>query len=209
MAERKIVGVLGGTFNPIHYGHLIIASFACDHFNLRKVLFIPNRIPPHKNPEEIASPEERMDMVKLAIEDDPRFEVLDIEIKREGISYTYYTIRELKKFYPHLAFIFGKDSLLYSKWYNLEGIMELLDLVIVADRLSPAPSPDLLSEFARHPVLSRYIDKISILPAPIIQISSSMIRERIRKGLSVKYLLPEKVERYILEKGIYRPKVLS
>ena len=207
--KREIVGILGGTFNPIHHGHLILASFAYDTFNLSKVLFVPNRVPPHKTPEDIASPEDRLNMVKLAIEDDPRFLVSDIEIAREGVSYTFHTLRALKERYPKLAFICGKDALLRSKWYNLDGIMELLDLMIVADRLSPTPSPDLLSELAKHPVLGRFTQKIAILPIPLIQISSSMIRERIRKGLSVRYLIPRKVEEYIFSKGLYFPRELA
>ncbi len=210
---RGLVGILGGTFNPIHYGHLLLASFAYEEFNLSKVIFIPNRHPPHKHLEDMAPPEDRLRMVQLAIKDDDRFQVSDIEISQDRVSYTYHTLLQLKERYPRLAFICGKDTLLKSRWYRLRDILEELELLIVADRLTPLrvggielyePPEDLYQSFRRHPILGSYLEKIRLLQMPLIDISSTMIRERIKRGLSIRYLLPPEVEAYIRARGLYR-----
>ncbi len=210
-----IVGIFGGTFNPIHYGHLILASLAYEEFKLDKVIFIPNRQPPHRPTDDLAEPELRYEMVKLAIRDDPRFEVSDIELRRPEPSYTYYTLTELVRTYPKLAFICGKDAILRSRWYKLEAIMELLEYMIIANRVMPVTSvngklklyttgDELYTELRTHPIMSKYTHKVKLLRMPFIDISSTMIRYRLKNGLSVRYMLPESVIEFIENRKLYR-----
>ncbi|MCM8792245.1 MAG: nicotinate-nucleotide adenylyltransferase [Candidatus Omnitrophica bacterium] len=186
------IGILGGTFNPIHLGHLILAEEVGYKLNLDKVIFVPTYLPPHKDTSEIASAIDRFKMVKLAIKRNRRFSVSDIEIKRKGRSYTIDTIQEFKKMYPHdeLYFIIGSDLISYlDSWKDLDRILKLIKF-IVATR--PGYS------------LSSLPDYISKLDIRAIDISGFQIREAIKNKKPFRYLLPEAVYKYINKKGLYR-----
>lgn len=186
------IGIFGGTFNPIHFGHLVLAEQAYEKLKLSKVIFIPSFHPPHKNSQGIVSAFHRYNMVRLAIQGNRRFEVSDMEIKRRGCSYLVDTLREFKKIYPkvELFFISGSDvSVQIAKWKSIEEILSLSKFVL-------AKRPGYrLKKYSRH------IFMISITE---LDISSSIIRQKIRLGRSIRYLMPMRVYKYIKDKGLYR-----
>lgn len=184
------IGILGGTFNPPHIGHLILAEEAKDTFNLDKVFFIPTYLPPHKD-VPLAKAEDRLEMVKLSIKDNKNFECLDIEVKRGGKSFTIDTLKELRKRYPRddLFLIIGSDLAEdFTSWKDYKEIIKIAK-VLVARR----------GEFLKN-------NEFGFLFFDIVQIdvSSSLIRERIKKGLSIKYLVHPAVEKFIKKKGLYQ-----
>ena len=184
-------GLLGGSFNPIHHGHLITALRAAEAVKLDRVRFIPAAVSPLKNGDGLAPAAHRWAMLRRALRGTPRFEASDLELRRGGVSYTVDTLRELKtKTRARLYWILGTDAArLLPRWKSIDEIRRLARFVIVTrpgDRVSQNRSKD------------------HIVRAPLLEISSSEIRERARKGLSIRYLLPDSVERYIREKGLYR-----
>jgi nicotinate-nucleotide adenylyltransferase len=200
----KSLGILGGTFNPIHIGHLIAAQEAMCAYNLDKVVFIPNRTPPHRITETgILNAEDRFEMVSTAISSNPRFFSSRIEIDRPEISYTYETVKELARIYPgtELYFISGMDSLLDYEWKNLEELLDGLKLFICVTR--PGYNrKDLESKLDN--IVNGRKNKIQFLEIPDVHISSSLIRKRIREGKSIKYLVPEEVESFIAARSLYK-----
>lgn len=196
------IGILGGTFNPPHIGHLIMAEYAVCEFGLDKILFMPNGTPPHKRDTEVKSLD-RLEMTKMAIERDSCFELCDIEVKSDEISYTYNTLEALKKMYAKdkLFFIVGADSAAeMGTWRCPEKIFVNCE-IIVADRVSKR-HPKIEEEIKT--VAKKYGVKLHRLSMPIIEFSSTDIRNRIKQGLPYKYMIPEKVENYINIKGLYR-----
>lgn len=196
------IGIIGGTFDPIHYGHLIAAEWAKDELNLDKIIFIPAANPPHKELQEILDEKYRYLMVSLAIKDNKNFTISDHEIQRGGKSYTIDTLKHFKKVYPNseLFFIMGFDSLLsLPTWKDVEGLEELCTF-IVATR--PGYTLD-QNDNIYDKLPSGIGDKVVFLEIPEIEISSSLIRERVRKGKSIKYLVPEAIEKYIYDNNIY------
>ncbi len=210
------IGILGGTFNPIHYGHLRIAEEVRERFNLTKVLFIPSGIPPFKiYGTELISAHHRAEMVRLAIKSNPFFEISYIEIKREGISYTVDTLEILKEQYPDstLYFIAGADAVAdLPKWKRPHRILELAEFIVVTRPGTPLlglknlltygiPEDGLMrfikeeiEEFHHRPF---YFERVSA-----ISISGSLIRSFMKAKKSIKYLLPEEVEYYIIKNRI-------
>ncbi|MFH0839352.1 MAG: nicotinate-nucleotide adenylyltransferase [Candidatus Omnitrophota bacterium] len=187
------IGILGGTFNPIHAGHLILAEEALGKLCLDKVIFVPTFIPPHKSDEDLVDPNHRYRLIELAIKDNPNFEISDIELKRRGKSYSIDTLRQFKKRFgkfTKLFFITGSDSLgeLFS-WKDINDIFKLSQFV-VANRPG-------------YPVkgLPKEAELVLITP---IEISSSQIRKRIKEGLSIRYLVPDSIWHYIIKKRLYR-----
>jgi len=185
------IGIFGGTFNPIHFGHLVLAEQAYEKLNLDRVIFIPSYYPPHKKVHDIISATHRYNMVNLAIQGNPRFEISDIEIKRKGRSFLIDTIRQLKKIYPksELFFISGSDvSSQISKWKSIEEILSLAKFVL-----------------AKRPGyhLKKYNSNISVISITELDISSSMVRRKIKLGQSIRYLMPMRVFKYIKEKSLY------
>ncbi|WP_077214046.1 nicotinate-nucleotide adenylyltransferase [Bacillus dakarensis] len=189
----KNIGILGGTFDPPHYGHLLMANEVLHGLNLDEIWFMPNQEPPHKEKSDQIRNEDRLEMLELAIKDEPRFRVEKIEFERPGPSYTYDTVKLLLELYPDVTFYFiiGADMIEYlPKWYKIEELMELLTFVGV-DR------PNYEHE-TPYPII--YVD------VPEFAVSSSLIRERVREGKTVKYLLPDTVIQYLKENRLYGSK---
>lgn len=196
------IGILGGTFNPIHYGHLIIAEYIRVDQNLEKIIFIPTGIPPHKNKEEVLDGKIRGEMVALAIESNPKFECSTIEIYNEETSYTIDTIKSLKSQNPKDEFhmIIGGDSLMSLRTWK--GYKELIGItnIIVGDRYC-ACGETIMREIDRLNCETK--NTITSIKTPIIEISSTEIRNNLREKRSIKYLVPENVENFIQKRGLY------
>jgi nicotinate-nucleotide adenylyltransferase len=197
------IGISGGTFDPIHHGHLIIAEDVREKFNLDKVVFIPTGIPPHKLNLKVTPPEHRYNMVCSAISTNPHFEVSRIEIERPGYTYTVDTIFQLKNMLEpesRIFFITGADVIPeLLTWKSYEQVFNLCEFIAV---LRPGyRKGELISktEYLRE----KYKAAIHIVEAPLIGISSTGIRERIREKRTIKYLVPEAVEKYILNNNLY------
>ena len=194
----KRIAVMGGTFNPIHYAHLLSAEQVRIGLGYDNILFIPSARPPHKVADtDIIEPEHRYQMALLAIAGNPGFEVSRIELERAGPSYTIETLKSLRKLYgetAELAWIIGADSLIeYKVWRDFDEV--LARCVMIA---TTRPNYDL----NRVPLEVR--KRVTTFPVTGIDISATAIRERIRKGLSIRYLVPETVEAYIQQYRLYQ-----
>lgn len=199
------IGLLGGTFNPIHSGHLALAQSAFEGFDLDKVVFIPCRKPPHKDAAPLASAEHRLAMLELAIEDDIRFEISRVEIEREGPSYSIDTVSWFAENYPgqELFFIIGADTLPeLHLWKDIDRLLEKCRFISFErpgteiSRLTPEKIdlPD--------PWPERLLKDLS--KGLRFEVSSSELRYRIAEGFSIKYLVPQPVEMYIAEHSLYK-----
>lgn len=201
---RNKVGILGGTFDPIHTGHLILAEAAYESFSLDYVLIMPNGNPPHKAGQVNATMEQRTRMAELAVADNPHLKVSDFEKTPQDYHYTYETLEFLKKEHPDTDyyFILGADSLVhFHTWMEPRRICEACS--ILAATRDHMESEELT---ARIWELSRVFGAhIYPMETPNIDISSNMIRERVRTGRSIRYYVPEAVEEYIYKKGLYCP----
>nr|WP_108669577.1 nicotinate-nucleotide adenylyltransferase [Peribacillus acanthi] len=187
---KKNIGILGGTFDPPHIGHLIIANEVMHTLGLDEIRFMPNSVPPHKEKTQKISNQARLDMLELAIKSNGQFRVEAIELDREGPSYTYDTIRLLLQQEPDLNihFIIGADMIEYlPKWFKIDELVTMVQFVGVK-----RPS---YNEVSPYP--------IQLVQTPELVISSSMIRSRLNLGKSIRYLVPEQVETYIKENGLY------
>ncbi len=216
--NKKSIGLFGGTFNPVHIGHLRGAEEIAELFNMSKVFFIPSCIPPHKNPEAIAPAMHRFEMINLAIQTNPLFSVSDIEIKREGSSYSVDTIRYFKNFYDQtteIYFITGTDA--FGEINTWKGYPELFSLCnfIVMSRpgcMQLEPKALINDEIEGRFIVNGKKGKVFIhnsgkriffISITLIDVSSSRIRNKFHKGLSSKYLVSEKVEKYIINNRLY------
>lgn len=196
------IGIMGGTFNPIHNAHLLLGELAKEEYKIDRLLFMPGGNPPHKRDKQIVSAEHRMNMCRLAIEDNPDFTLCDYEIKKDGYSYTVETLEHFKKTYPddELFFIIGGDSLFaFEKWYCPEKILTLTTL-LVFDRTGSGE--DISAEIDR--LKKKYNADINLIHAPKFDISSSGIRERIKEGKTVRYMTASSVIDYIEKHGLYK-----
>ena len=195
------LGILGGTFDPIHTGHLIIAEEARCRFGLDKVIFVPAGIPPHKPDEPISDREHRYKMTALAIEDNPAFEISRIEIERQGPSYSVDTLTEFKRIYGEdtcLYFIMGMDSILeILTWHEPEKLIKLTKIVAAA-------RPGYSIDDVKQKLPSEFLAWTVFLETPGIYISSTDLRKRAAAGMSIKYLVPRAVEEYIIENKLYK-----
>jgi len=194
---------MGGTFDPIHYGHLVTAEAARSRFDLDMVVFVPSGKPPHKKDYPVTAAEHRYLMTVVAVVTNEFFEVSRIEIDREGYSYTIDTIKQLRQIYPEteLYFITGADAVLeILTWKNMSEILDDCHL-IAATR--PGYELDGTKNDLKKAVGSN-INKIHSIEVPALAISSTVIRQRVAQGLPIKYLLPEAVEQYILKNKLYR-----
>jgi len=203
----KKIGIMGGTFNPIHNGHLVTAQEALSQFKLDKVIFIPTGNPPHKIENEVASAEDRYIMTVIATSSNSNFFVSRMEIDRKGKSYTIDTVRQLRKIYGKnslLYFITGADAILeILTWKNTGEIVSLCKF-IAATRLGYNLSriEDLRKRlFGKAGAADK---KIYVMEIPALSISSTDIRNRVRHKRPIDYLLPEGVSNYILKHGLYK-----
>ncbi|MBP7175948.1 MAG: nicotinate-nucleotide adenylyltransferase [Thermoclostridium sp.] len=197
-----MIGVFGGAFNPIHTGHLLLAEYIREEFKLEKVVFVPAGKPPHKQEEDLQASQHRFNMVCKAVSRNPFFEVSEVEINRTGVTYTSDTLEELAELYPgkQLGFICGADSIInLTTWHNIHKIFEIA-VLIVADR----PNTD-ETEFQSMLRWFRdeYNAKILIAGTPLVEISSTQIRERLKNGLSTRYMVPDEVLSYIQLHKLY------
>ncbi|MEI0700609.1 nicotinate (nicotinamide) nucleotide adenylyltransferase [Brachyspira intermedia] len=190
------IAILGGTFDPPHLGHLILADTVITNCNYDKVIFIPAKIPPHKNISGEVSNEDRLNMLKLSIENDERFLLDEYELNNDGVSYTINTLNYLYKNYDiegKIGLIIGADLIKgFDKWREPERIAEISDITVV----NREDDKNLYKE---------NIDKynIKVIMAPRIDISSSLIRNRIKEKKGFRYFVKEKVYDYIVSKKLY------
>ena len=209
------IAVHGGTFDPIHYGHLRAAEEVSEGIGLDKVLFMPAFQPPHKPEEKITQAQARLEMIRLAIKDNPRFEASDIEMKRGGRSYTVDTVRELKKEGLSLYLIVGNDSFNeITTWCEYEEIIGLAGLIVVprpgypVKKVAEVLPVELARKFWYDSATDSYQNSwgtsVVYFKTTLMDISSSEIREMVRRGLSVRYLMPTSVIDYIAKEGLYR-----
>ena len=194
------IGVLGGTFDPVHLGHLIMAEEVRVRLDLAEILFVPAGQPWLKPNIPISTAKHRVEMVRLAIADKPYFKLSTMEIERAGPSYTVDTIAELQgQLGAELFFILGWDNLAQlPQWHEPSRLVKMCHLVAVPRVGYPAPDLDSLE--ATIPGLSQ---ATILLDTPLIDINASAIRNRVGQGLSISHLVPEPVERYIKEQGLY------
>lgn len=193
------LGVLGGSFDPPHVAHLAIASEAFHALGLERVLFVPAAAPPHKGAHERSPAEVRLELTSLAIDDDLRFTASGIEIERD-LVFTTETLRALRERYGDhdLVFIMGSDSLLQLETWHAPD--ELLSLCTLAVAPRPGDTPEVVAAAA-----ARWNgDRVALLDAPALDVSSSDIRDRAAQHRPIRYLVPRRVEQYILETGLYR-----
>lgn len=199
----KSIGILGGTFNPIHNGHLYIASEAMEELNLSEVIFIPAGNPPHKNDLAILEASIRGEITKAAIKDYKGFTYCDYEINKKSYSYTYETLQYLKNKYTNerLHFIVGADSLLnLHEWKNVPEILKLAQLVVF---MRPGSSIEELKKVKKH-TEEYYSTEIILLELLQMDISSRDIRKRIQENRNYQFLVPKEVFNYIEANGLYR-----
>ncbi|WP_102026959.1 nicotinate-nucleotide adenylyltransferase [Salirhabdus sp. Marseille-P4669] len=185
----KKIGLFGGTFDPIHVGHLLMAEEVYERLNLDEIWFIPSYVPPHKT-GTTTSPDDRMRMLQLATEDNDHFRIEDMELKRKGTSFTFDTIEQLKQSHPDKQFLFiiGADMVEYlPKWYKIEELIHNITFVGV--------------KRVGYEVKSKY--PIIEVEVPMIEISSTILRNRLKHGGTTRYWLPKKVREYIRENGLY------
>lgn len=195
------IGVIGGTFDPIHYGHLAAAEEARVRVNLEKVLFVVALLPPHKLDEDVTPVEHRLAMVRLGIASNPHFEISLVDVDRPGPSFTVDTISMLQEQWgpdTELFFVMGLDSLVeVPTWHQPERLIRLCHLVAVS---RPRFEVDMRQLEASAPGIS---SRVEIIDMPEVDISSSDLQRRVKEGLPIKYQVPEEVERYIIEHRLY------
>jgi len=197
-------GIMGGTFDPVHYGHLVTAEAVRDEFKLDKVVFVPTGKPPHKKGYKVTDAKHRYLMTVLATVTNPFFEVSRIEIDREGYTYTIDTVLEFKKMQPEdtkIYFITGADAVLEILTWKKVG--ELLRLCNFVAATRPGYEPSQLNEMIKY-VEKVHGSTIHMVEVPAMAISSTDIRNRIKANRPIKYLVPESVEYYIMKNGLYR-----
>ncbi|MFX4261619.1 nicotinate-nucleotide adenylyltransferase [Pelotomaculum propionicicum] len=202
-ARERRLGIMGGTFDPVHFGHLVAAEGARYSFSLEKVIFIPAGNPPHKPDHIITEPSIRYKMTCLAVASNPSFCASDLEVERPGPSFTIDTVRYMMRLHPNerIFFITGADALIeISTWKNFEVLLSICNFVAAT-----RPGYRLLELKEKlDPLPDSLKQNISYMEVPALAISSTDIRQRVREGRPIKYLLPESVEDYIIQNNLYR-----
>lgn len=198
------LGIFGGTFDPVHLGHLVLAETVREECGLDELWFMPARLPPHKLSNRITAPRARLEMLELAIAGHENFRVSELEIGRDGPSYTLETLHELRQQYPdaELSILIGADSLAdFPNWKDPRGILELARVIAVnrgRDAADLAGTLDFLGDEASF--------RFQLVAMPAIDLSASEIRARCTAGKSIRYRVPRPVELYIRQHGLYAPK---
>ena len=197
------VGIMGGTFDPIHIGHLLLGEFAYENFDLDEIWFLPNGNPPHKITDESnVSLADRIEMVRLATDDVPYFKVNLYEATAQKHSYTFSTMKALRRLYPYHEFFFilGADSLFsIEQWKNFREIFPSCTILAAMRDDKDAKSMKEQITYLRH----KYDADIRLLQAPLVEISSTTIRNRSQKGMSIRYMVPDIVSDYIQRNRLY------
>ncbi|ACL75717.1 nicotinate (nicotinamide) nucleotide adenylyltransferase [Ruminiclostridium cellulolyticum H10] len=203
MNKGMKIGICGGTFDPIHLGHLAVAEMVRSEMGLDKILFIPSGKPPHKDLDSVTDPIHRLKMVQCAVSTNPNFEAVSIEIERRGYTYTVDTLKQLYGLYPgrtEFYYIIGADVVMdLLKWKRAEEVFTLTKFIAL---MRPGFRNEEFESNINH-LKSRYDADITSFQAPLIEISSTFIRDRIKNGKSVKYFITESVEKYIKENKLY------
>jgi nicotinate-nucleotide adenylyltransferase len=217
--KEERIGLLGGTFNPVHGGHLRAAEEVRSRLALDRILFIPSYIPPHKQTADMASPEDRFSMVELAVRACPGLVASSLEIEAQERSYSIITLNKVKSIYPDASvfFILGVDAFLeIETWRSYREVLEQCRFIVISRpgfdlaAARNALPPEYQESFCELPdaeeigkdILGRF--RIFLLSIPALDISSTDIRERVRKGRSIHGLVPESVEEYIHRKKLYQ-----
>jgi nicotinate-nucleotide adenylyltransferase len=203
-APGERLGVLGGTFDPPHYGHLWLAALAADTLGLKRVLFMPASLPPHKRGMRMTSAATRLLMTRLAIAGDPVFELCTIEIERPGPSFTIDSVEELRRTYgadTRLFLVMAADSLgEIETWREPDRLLSLVEWAV-----GPRPGAERPEHERLRQRFGAAADRIHLLDGPALDISSSQLRQRVATGHTIRYLVPRAVEDLILDRGLYRP----
>lgn len=206
MPAARRIGILGGTFDPVHYGHLVIAEEACAALDLAEMVFVPAGHPPHKPDSLVAPAHHRLAMLELAIAGNPHFSLSRVDLERPGASYTVETLRLLRQQWGEqtaLYFLIGWDSLEdFLTWHDPAGILERLSYLVAVRRPGYAEESGYRASLeARLPGITR---RLLVVPAPQLEISSTDLRERVAQGRPIKYQVPEGVEQYIKQYNLYQ-----
>jgi len=203
MNKRLKIGIMGGTFDPIHYGHLVTAEGARSEYQLDQVLFLPSGTPPHKNPHAVTDSEHRYMMTVLATLTNPHFEASRVDIDREGVSYTIDTLKIVRNLYSDncdLFFITGADAILeIMSWKDPENLLQIAEFIA-------ATRPGFSLESKSNKIkdwFDCHKKRLHLLRVPAMAISSTDIRRRVAKGHSIRYLVPEQIEHYIQRHKLY------
>lgn len=187
------VGILGGTFDPVHHGHLITALSILEKRELDKIIFIPCYISPHKQEQKSSKGEDRLNMLNSALENIEMFETSDYELKKGGVSYTYDTLLELNKKYRHMELIIGFDNLIdFDTWKNPEGILNLAKVLVMSRKVDD-----------KSIQMNEYFNNTIFVETSTIEISSTEIRERVKRGLPIDFFVPQTVRDYIINHHLY------
>ncbi|HEY4036721.1 MAG TPA: nicotinate-nucleotide adenylyltransferase [Ktedonobacteraceae bacterium] len=206
LPETRRIGLIGGTFDPIHYAHLVVAEEVHAALNLTEIVFIPAGQPPHKREQECTQSHHRLAMVQLAIASNPHFSLSQVEIDRQGPSYLVDTLRILHDQWgpdTELFFVIGWDSLEeFHTWYKSADILAQLTGLVAVRR--PGYEEDIGYNKELETRLPGITQRLMVVPAPQLAISSTDLRRRVAEGRPIKYQTPETVENYIIEHGLYR-----
>lgn len=198
------IGISGGTFDPIHVGHLLAAEQVREAAKLKSVIFIPTGKPHHKPENYVSEAYHRLEMVRMAIEGNPFFSVSKIEIERIGYTYTIDTMQRLNEIYGNnveFHYIIGADVVYdINKWKSFEKVSGMCKFVAL---LRAGHNKEILKERVEF-IKEKYAADISIFETPVLEISSTDVRKRVKEGRSVRYMVPEKVEKYIIENRLYK-----
>lgn len=203
MGNGMKIGICGGTFDPVHLGHLAVAEMARSEFGLDKILFIPSGKPPHKNLDSVTDPIHRLNMVQYAVSTNPNFEAVSIEVERQGYTYTVDTLNQLHRIYPEgtmFYYIIGADVVMdLLTWKRVEEVFTLTGFIAL---MRPGFQNEEFNSRIGY-LKNKYDIDIIGFEAPLIEISSTLIRSRVKDGKSIKYLVTESVEKYIKENKLY------
>ncbi len=220
----KKIGLFGGTFNPIHLGHLTVVRDVREGFDLNKIWLIPSAMPPHKKEKQIADAPDRLEMIRIAIADNPNLSVSDVELKRSGPSYTIDTVEYFKAIVPketQLYFIVGMDAFLdIELWKSFRELFQVIPFIVMSrpgavdgerekkekilnDLLVTKVSPEYHFESAQNAFFHPDQQPVFLFEVTPVDISATMVRTNIRQSRSIASLVPDKVKEYIESKGLY------
>ncbi|MFA8341456.1 MAG: nicotinate (nicotinamide) nucleotide adenylyltransferase [Rhodothermaceae bacterium] len=186
-------GIFGGTFDPVHKGHILTAKKLVEIRKLDKLIFIPCNISPHKTDKSATAAVHRLEMLKLAVQNHPEFDFTDYEIQKGDISYTLNTLEHFSKIYNKIELVIGYDNLVsFHTWREPDKILELADLIVMKRNTDSAIKP-----------LNKYFGKANFVETPVIDVSSTEIRARLKNNSPISDLVPPEVEKYIIENKLY------